>query len=173
MHGLWCVIYMKSILEITWLYLKKLCYLLIFKIPWRLGLSNSPREEKWCWCSKDCMWGVHVGLLSCCDLLTKGINLPVMKGLWRWPHCVCIKLAFWFIADAARIFSHLFHGSVLPLSVAITLSLAVQHWSLHATAVLMFLCSSIHPELCMKVLENNSLVHGYLSLLGKQRDSRK
>lgn len=139
MHGLWCSIYMQSILEIAWLYLKELCYLLTFKIPWRLGLSNSPWEEKWCWCSKDCVWGVRVGLLSCCDLLTKEINLSVMKGLWRWLHCVCIKLAYWFVADAARVFSHFFHGSVLPLSVAIALSLAVQHWLTCYSCVYVFL----------------------------------
>lgn len=164
---------MQSILEIAWLYLKKLCHLLIFKTPWRPGLSNSPREEKWCWCSKDCMWGMSVGLLGCCDLLTKEISL-----LWRGcgaDHIVyvCIKLAFWFVADLARVFSPFFRDSVLPLPLAITLSLAVLHWSLHATAVMIFFYSSIHPGLCMKVPENNSLFHGYLSPLEKQRDDGK
>ena len=93
------------------------------------------------------------------------------------PMCSGGAAEFWSVAGAAGVGLLSLLPRLCPTSLclwrSIAVSLAVLRWSLRATTVAKWCCSSGHPELCMKVPERRLYFLATLPLLGRWKDGRK
>ena len=149
---------------ITWLCLKKLGHLLIFKTVWRMELLNLQWEEE--------DIGV-VGIVYGANILAylielsstdEGVTPISIQGRVCASSCplICRCCCYSLVSFAPC--------SVLALACNKNFVFGILCWSLCAPTVVMLFCSSMSWELCMKVLQNISPLHGYLPVLGKWGD---